>query len=608
MHLVRVAGILAAATCLVSFVLTWLCIRLSARFRLAAGPRPDRWHTQPTPNTGGIAIFISCAIVCLTIGAGRYVGVIAAASSIALLGFIDDRVRLSPLAKFSGQSLAVVGVIASGVVFHATGSPPLNIVITFLWIAGITNAFNLIDNMDGLCAGVTIIICGFRFWSDAQIGDAAGAALVAILAGGFLGFLLFNYKPAKIFMGDTGSMFAGFTLASLAIASPVPQTHVFFSALLYPILTFLYPIFDTLLVSVLRKMAGGRISVGGRDHSSHRLASLGLNEHRVVWLLWLLTAIGGAAGMLAHSMPIGVLAIDFFLVLAVAIFGIFLAALPGYELQRNVASASWIRRYIPTLRAGIILLVDTCIAGAALLTAFLLKWEDGFSGRPESDLLSALPIIIGCQAVACVALGTFNIRGRWIGIPDVLALGHCALLSSGASILVVWVVGVQGYSRGIILLYAFLLFLAMNGSRLLLRILWRLLASPQKGRRAALLDAGQSAELLILILQRDRELDARPVLVLDVDPSRHGTRINGVPVFCAGSNALVILREASINLLIVPAANGDLTSAQRLVVDACEILYIPILQFERRLSPLKSVQPRHVDACAPLSSSAVSSI
>jgi len=315
---------LAVIACLLAAAFTWLSIRVS----LGLGLTADK---IPTPNTGGVAILSACAAVYLLGARGEHSVIVAAAAGVAALGFVDDRIRLRPLFKFLGQCLAALTVIASGAIFHATGSKPLNFVITLLWITGITNAFNLIDNMDGLCAGVTVIIAGFRFVSALQSGDEPGARLVAIVGGAFLGFLFFNYKPARIFMGDTGSMFAGFLLGSLAIAAPVPQTQGFFSGVLYPMLTFVYPIFDALLVSFLRRMGGQPISVGGRDHSSHRLAALGLGECKVVWVLWALTGIGCAAGLVTFSLPAGVLAIAFFLGLAITIFGIFLASVPGYE-------------------------------------------------------------------------------------------------------------------------------------------------------------------------------------------------------------------------------------------------------------------------------------
>jgi len=318
-----------------SAVLIAIYLRLSTRLRLVAVPRADRWHSQPTPNSGGIAILISCAIVYGIAGRGQYGSIAFFAGAVSILGLIDDRVGLRPLVKFAGQSIAAIGVIASGVVFRPTGWNLFDLAITFLWIAGITNAFNLIDNMDGLCAGVAIIIAGFRCWPAIQNGDIAGAQLLATIAGSFFGFLIFNYKPARIFMGDAGSMFAGFSLACLAIASPLPNTRIFVSAILGPALTFLYPIFDTMLVSVLRTTAGRPISVGGRDHSSHRLASSRLGERRAVWVLWALAALGSAAGAYTYRMPAGVLAIGGLLLIATAVFGVFLANLPACQMPES---------------------------------------------------------------------------------------------------------------------------------------------------------------------------------------------------------------------------------------------------------------------------------
>jgi UDP-GlcNAc:undecaprenyl-phosphate GlcNAc-1-phosphate transferase len=298
MNALPAVGIAVVTAGLVSALLTRLLIRFSFRLGLTAQPRVDRWHKQPTPNTGGLAILVTTAIVCLAAAPGDYGRIVAVAVLVSLLGFLDDRIQLKPSIKFAGQSVAAVGIISGGVVFRATPWELLNYALSFLWIVGIANAFNLIDNMDGLCGGVTVIISGFRCWFAVANGDAACALIMAVLGGSFLGFLIFNYKPAKIFMGDCGSMFAGFLLGALTIASPVPRTGPVLSAFLYPALTFLYPIFDTMFVSVLRRAAGRPIWVGGRDHSSHRLVSLGLSEQQAVWLLWVLTASGCAAGLL----------------------------------------------------------------------------------------------------------------------------------------------------------------------------------------------------------------------------------------------------------------------------------------------------------------------
>jgi UDP-GlcNAc:undecaprenyl-phosphate GlcNAc-1-phosphate transferase len=219
-----------AGAAMLSAALTYLLVRFSLRLRLIAQPRLDRWHKTPTPNTGGVAVFFTCVLLYTLFAWGQYPMIAAAAAGIAVVGFLDDRMQLRPVVKFLAQSICVVAVMASGVEFRATPWEAANLALTFLWVAGITNAFNLIDNMDGLCGGVVVIISASRFWFAIQTSDAGGALISALLCGSFLGFLVFNYRPAKIFMGDCGSMLAGFTLGALTIASPVPRTRVFASS------------------------------------------------------------------------------------------------------------------------------------------------------------------------------------------------------------------------------------------------------------------------------------------------------------------------------------------------------------------------------------------
>lgn len=207
-----------------------------------------------------------------------------------------------------------------------------NVALSLLWIVMITNAFNLIDNMDGLCAGVVVVICLFRFWLLAAEGHMADAQMSAVIAAAFYGFLLFNYHPARIFMGDCGSLPVGFAMGALTLASPAPHPRLLLAGFFYPALTFTYPIFDTALVSVLRKLTGRPISVGGRDHSSHRLVSLGLGQRRVVWILWVLTGLGSALGLMIRWAPGAWLAAVAAATGVLGMFGLFLARAPGYEL------------------------------------------------------------------------------------------------------------------------------------------------------------------------------------------------------------------------------------------------------------------------------------
>lgn len=335
--LILLAGVLAA-------LLTRLQVALNGRLRLTAPPRADRWHVAPTPSSGGLAIFLSCAVAYWLAGAGLYPRIALAAAALCVFGLLDDRLQLRPALKLAAQFAAAAFVVLGGVVCPVTPWHWVNVALSLFWILMITNAFNLIDNMDGLCAGVVIVICMFRFWVLLADGYTADAEMCGVMAAAFFGFLLFNYHPAQIFMGDCGSLPVGFAMGALTLASPAPHPRLLLAGFFYPALTFTYPIFDTALVSVLRKLAGRPISVGGRDHSSHRLASLGFDQTGVVWILWTFTAFGSSLGLMIRWMPGA-------LVMAVAVmtglltlFGLFLATLPGYPLP------PWLRRRVQISR------------------------------------------------------------------------------------------------------------------------------------------------------------------------------------------------------------------------------------------------------------------
>jgi UDP-GlcNAc:undecaprenyl-phosphate GlcNAc-1-phosphate transferase len=335
---------LILSTGLLSALLTWLQIRVNSRLGLTAAPTADRWHAVPTPSSGGLAIFLSCAAGYWLVCPGRYPRIAMAVAALWIFGFLDDRLRLRPALKLAVQVAAAGFVVLGGVVFPLTPWFLPNVALSMFWIVMITNALNLIDNMDGLCAGVVIVICLFRWWLLASQGYRVDADLCAVMAAAFAGFLLFNYHPARIFMGDCGSLPVGFALAALTLAGPVQHKGGLPVGFFYPALTFAYPIFDTVLVSILRKLTGRPVSQGGRDHSSHRLASLGLDQRQVVWILWLLTAFGASLGIMIHRMPNALFAAGALLLGMLSMFALFLATLPGYPLPE------WLRSRAP-LRA-----------------------------------------------------------------------------------------------------------------------------------------------------------------------------------------------------------------------------------------------------------------
>jgi UDP-GlcNAc:undecaprenyl-phosphate/decaprenyl-phosphate GlcNAc-1-phosphate transferase len=235
--MIRPANLLALAAC-ISIGLNCLLIRFAHRLPFSKKATEDRWHSGSIPDSGGIAIFAAVAATYLAGFLGRHTAVALGALAFWILGTVDDRLKLSARTKFAAQTIVVGVVVGSGIVVDITSYPAINLALSWLWLMGITNAFNLIDNMDGLAAGVVVIIALFGSGLLYVNGFNTDALLSAVIAVSFLGFLLFNFKPAKIIMGDGGSMLAGFALAALTIHSPLPHARSLFAGLFYPPLTF----------------------------------------------------------------------------------------------------------------------------------------------------------------------------------------------------------------------------------------------------------------------------------------------------------------------------------------------------------------------------------
>ena len=197
---------------------------LARHWGMVAQPKADRWHNKPTAMMGGLAVFLTVALTYL-IFVGQmphrpYGWVVMLASAfLFLVGLIDDIVHVKPYQKLIGQVMGASLVVYYGLSLPWSGSPSLNMAITIFWLIGITNALNLLDNMDGLAAGIAAIAASFLAASFVTNGQPAEALMLAVFAAALVGFLAYNSKPASIFMGDCGSMFIGFFLASAALMS-----------------------------------------------------------------------------------------------------------------------------------------------------------------------------------------------------------------------------------------------------------------------------------------------------------------------------------------------------------------------------------------------------
>lgn len=323
---------LAALALLFSSLLVWMTIQLCQKQGWVARPRSDRWHRSTPSLYGGVPIWLTCilaSLVLLPLSKAmpdvKMRQLLAASSFVFVLGLADDILHLRPLAKLAGQILAALFVVGSGFIYPLLQNSDINFVISVLWIVGISNAFNLLDNMDGLAAGVAVISALYLalFYSGTASLDYQRLAIMAASAAG--GFFFFNFYPARIFMGDCGSLFLGFLLGALCLPR---VTHVSGvpSLVLAPCLVLAIPVFDTAFVSVTRRLRGQPISQGGTDHSSHRLVQLGLSERNAVLLLLTLPVISGAVALAArhifYAHAVVLMAVWF---LALLVFGIFLS-------------------------------------------------------------------------------------------------------------------------------------------------------------------------------------------------------------------------------------------------------------------------------------------
>jgi UDP-GlcNAc:undecaprenyl-phosphate GlcNAc-1-phosphate transferase len=288
--------------------ITPIAIKVAIHFQLIDQPNssPHKIHPHPVPKAGGLALGLGIVLLNLLSGnfqSGAIRAILLASIIIFLFGLWDDTRRLSPQWKLLGQILGAVVLISQGVYVRMLGGMiVLNIALTLIWIIGITNAFNFVDSMDGLAAGLAAIASAFFMLVTVDAGQPSLSLLSAIILGGSIGMLYFNSLPAHTFLGDSGAQFLGFILAALAIAyTPpgLPQPSSWF----VPILLLSVPIFDTTLVILSRLRRRKAVYQAGLDHTYHRLVNLGLPSSRAVLTMHLSAIISGCLAFMALPLP-----------------------------------------------------------------------------------------------------------------------------------------------------------------------------------------------------------------------------------------------------------------------------------------------------------------
>ncbi|HEU5236273.1 MAG TPA: hypothetical protein VFU37_03980 [Pyrinomonadaceae bacterium] len=578
---------------------------LARRLGFVAKPKIDRWHKKPTAMMGGVAIWLAVTLTIVTIVPHTPAGwvIIGATTFLFLVGFVDDWLHIKPYQKLIGQVIGATIVVNYGLVLPWTRSLPANMVITIFWLIGITNAVNLLDNMDGLATGIAAIASGFLTLNFVTSGQPTEALMLAVFTAALLGFLIYNSNPASIFMGDSGSMFIGFFLASAALINVAGgRSRSFVPVLAVPILVLFIPIFDTTFVTILRKLSGRAASQGGRDHTSHRLVALGLSEKRAVLMLYVLAAVSGLLAIMVRQLKPDVsLALLTIFTVGLTLLGVFLARARGYNEEDQVlvtrdnplfaflVDFSYKRRIFEVL-------LDVILIVLAYWAAYAIKFEP-FSDSPAWKLfLRTLPVLVVVRLAAFLVFGVYRGIWRYTSMDDLLTFAKAVAAGTIVSMtIILFKFRFQGFSRAVFVIDALVMLLLLAGSRIAFRFFRKVIptVSTKNGSRVLIYGAGDAGELLLRELLNNRELRCAPVGFMDDDPNKHGKLIHGFRVF--GGNGLLarVIGEQQVEQVLISTPR---ISAERIaeIWSECDARHIELRRMSIRIeaisdNPLASI-------------------
>ncbi len=542
------------AALLLAVALTYV-VRPAARLVGAvARPKEDRWHRGTVPLLGGVAIAGAVLVVAALLPSLSWSGLslVMGAGCLALVGLFDDFRPLRPQIKFLLQVIVTAVVVAGGVHLAVTGVPAVDQLVTVVWLVAVTNAFNLLDNMDGLAAGIGLIAAGFRAYFFFVDGNLEGAMLAGTLAGALAGFLLFNVQPASIFMGDTGSLFIGMFVAGLNVIGPYPYSRGTVAVLLLPVLILLVPIFDTVFVTVARTLAGRSIAQGGRDHTSHRLVALGLSERGAVLALWGMAFGSGLVAVLSYryGLPYTATLVGL-LVAGLVVLGVQLGLQRVYPHRGDPGLVRVVTDF-PFKKQVATVAIDIGLIALAYYSAYVLRFE----GRLDAELPvfeASLLLVLVSHAAMLGLFGVYRDSWRHAGIRDLVRLTGATLAGSVIAVLVVLLTfRFTGYSRAVFAIHALLAITFLSGSRVLFRALGELLAGdPLEGPRTVIYGAGAGGVMVLREARSNGELDWQVVGFIDDDAGKHRTRVHGVPVLGSLEQVAPLIASGQVAQVIV---------------------------------------------------------
>ncbi|MFB6249161.1 MAG: hypothetical protein ABEL97_11395 [Salinibacter sp.] len=581
-----------AAALLAALVLTPLVWRWARRSGWMARPSEDRWHDEPVALLGGLALLGAVALAVVAAGGGGayrwpvWVG----AGLIFVVGLVDDLLDIRPEAKLIVQVVATALLLYAGEAFWRGGPFWASIPLTFLWVIGITNAVNLIDGLDGLAASIGAVAATTLAVIGTAIGQLDVAVVAAALAGGSLGFLTYNAKPARIFMGDCGSLFLGYMLAAAALG--VQSTGEPVIGTLVPIVVLAVPIFDTTFVTVTRILGGRRVTQGGNDHTHHRLVRLGLSERgAVLGLSGVSTLFALSAVALFWATAQLFLAVLLLGGVGCVVFGLYLVESRSYEPEGDRAPGltERIGAVMHALAGGVYwksvggVVADLLVVVAAFIVAAHLRYGGAPPPAQVDVMIGALPAIVVLKVGVFYAFGLYHGVWRHAGTPEAVRLLKASTLASGLALGgLVAAYGPDAVSVSVAILDWMIATGAVGGVRFGFRALRQYFAARRDGGVRTLVYG--SGDQSVLVVRHLRGRGDRTVVGLLDNAARPGLKVQGVEVLGRVEVLPRLAVRHDVDELVIPVHDTGAGERQRLA-HVCAAAGINCRHFTLALEP-----------------------
>lgn len=581
----------------VAALVTYALVPVSRRLAIAVGavdqPGARKIHSTPIARLGGLPVLTAIAIVVvaqLLMPSAHFrqlpQSVLAALACglapIVFVSVLDDikprRAIIKFAAHLAGASIAVaMGVRLNGTV-HLVGYEVnigwLAIPISILWLAGVTNAFNLIDGLDGLSAGLALISAVSLVAVSLVSKQFGMAATAAILGGAVIGFLPYNLYPARVYLGDSGATAIGFILGALTLRGG--STTSAGLAVMLPIVVLGIPLADTLLAMVrrvVRRIEGAQSGVfdADRNHIHHRLLALGYRHDRAVALLYIVGIVLSVLAFASVFMTAQNAALLLGTLLAAAVVGV---SKLGYDEFAVVKKGFILRFYdAPVLKQGLfIVFADLTMIATALYLAIGLKYDDWGVTAQRAMVLGIVPLI-GAATLATFAM--MNIyRHAWsnVNVDDVVRLSTAITLSSIATYIIARFTLSAVPTVTFMVTYTLVMFAVVIGSRVSYRVLmhWNR-RSNRDGEPVVIYGAGKAGTLALREILSNSAVPMKPIGFIDDDPRMRGRFVNGYPVLgdlAALANVVIDGKTRGLVIASEKIPIAKIESAQRLCAAA----------------------------------------